>query len=66
MKLKKIFLLIIGAVILVSGTYYTYRWYNGVQKMKAEKAILEKRIRAWNDLKQNLTSEISRFSGTAM
>lgn len=65
MKLKKLFLLIIGAIILISGTYYACRWYDGVQKTKLQRAIFEKKVRAWNELKQKLISEINRFSGTA-
>lgn len=33
--------------------------------MKLKQAIFEKRVRAWNELKQKLTSEINRFGGTA-
>lgn len=64
MKLRNIFLLIVGAVILIAGTYYAYRWYDGIQKVKLERAVFEKKVRAWSDLKQKITMEINQFKGT--
>lgn len=65
MKAKKIFLIIIVAILSACGSYLAYRYYTDSQEAKRRQVLIEKRKVAWEVLRQKLTNEISQFKGEA-
>ena len=65
MKAKKIFLIIIVAILSACGSYPAYRYYTDLQEAKKQQVLIEKRKVAWKVLRQKLINEISQFNGEA-